>query len=684
MHHLLALSVYFTAFYMLSSPVSAQDNSTSVEPIVYVQFQGKYLTIMHGGIQAILWLLIAPADLIIVRYFKVWYYWSHFHRNFMRVLTFTTCVFSVVNLAFDNPAYTNSPLKHGHSFFGILVTILIVIQFTLGMTFHQIMKATKPVRVFTIIKFAHRYLGYATYLCIFNNIALGIALAAPNLLTPLFIWYGFLLFVICVMEVWWRDPDAPIFQYLKQKVLRDVKKTHKISYGVKQYTSKQFDDMIKLGNNWCLLGDNIYDVKDLLKSHPGSRMLIKKAIGMDISKYFYGSEKLLSYYPAYSHSVHAEKLLQSLFCGVIKSPALLKIPRPVKSSESLNLPAVPQDQNMWKIVDKTRLSKNFWRLTLVSKYFLVNNSPKGVDWVAKYMKVSFMMDGAITQRHYCFVPYLTRFISVMKKYKQNPPNKPAEELQFLLNPEISGLHMSSRTNLKSTNKIFMEDEAKGMEVNEKKNFQEELYLYIRKHKFGSSEVLLNNELGLLVEVLGPMGKSPDFLEYNNVCMFAAGCSILGFCDAIFLFYQMIVKELKGMVTVKELIKAEQKRFSDFSEEDQHQQLVKEIPPRRMTIFLTMKCPSDFEGLGLGFLEKVHWLAQKSQNFTFDYYVTFTDNKDAKKDTRCGSGRFSKEFIQEKFPMGAEKVFISGCSEFKKHLTDYLLEVGMPFPMIELL
>lgn len=63
------------------------------------------------------------------------------------------------------------------------------------------------------------------------------------------------------------------------------------------------------------MGDNIYDVKELLKSHPGSKMLIKKAIGMDISKYFYGSEQLLSYYPSYSHSVHAEKLLKSLFCG---------------------------------------------------------------------------------------------------------------------------------------------------------------------------------------------------------------------------------------------------------------------------------------------------------------------------------------------------------------------------------
>lgn len=52
-----------------------------------------------------------------------------------------------------------------------------------------------------------------------------------------------------------------------------------------------------------------------------------------------------------------------------------------------------------------------------------------------------------------------------------------------------------------------EDDSRGMEINEKTNFQEELYLYIRKHKFGSSEVLLNHELGSTVEVLGPIGKS---------------------------------------------------------------------------------------------------------------------------------------------------------------------------------
>jgi hypothetical protein len=367
----------------------------------------------------------------------------------------------------------------------------------------------------------------------------------------------------------------------------------------------------------------------------------------------------------------------------------MKVPRSVKPTEPLSLPAIAQDQSLWKIVDKTRVSKNFWRLTLVSKHFLVNNTPKGVDWVAKYMKVSFMMDGATTQRHYCFVPFLTRFISIMKKFNLNPQIKPFEELQVLLSPEISGLNSSNRSNTKSTSKIFIEDDdSKCLEISEKKNFQEELYLYIRKHKFGSSEVLLNSELGELVAVLGPMGKSPDYLEFNNVCMFAAGCSILGFCDVIFLFYQMIVKELKGMIVVLDRVdgskKADHKRFSDFSEEDQQLGMDTVSYSRKMTIFLTMKCPSDFEGLGLGFLEKVHKLAQKSQKFSFDYYVTFTDSKDVKKDTQCGVGRFSREFVQEKFPIGTEKVFISGCSEFKKHLTDYLLEVGMPFPMIEYL
>ena len=243
------LSMIYIITYLLSSPVRAQENSTETEAPVYVLFEGKSLTIMHGGIQAVLWLFLVPIDIIIVRYFKAWYYWSHFHRSFMKVLTFTTCVFSIINLAFDNPAYVESPLKQGHRFFGILVTVLIVLQFSLGMIFYQIMKATKPVRVFMILKFAHRYLGYTTYLFTFNNIALGIGLAAPSLLTPLFIWYGFILSVVCMMEIWWRDPNAALFVWLRGKCCREVKKYNKINYGVKQYTSKQFDEMIKNGNN---------------------------------------------------------------------------------------------------------------------------------------------------------------------------------------------------------------------------------------------------------------------------------------------------------------------------------------------------------------------------------------------------------------------------------------------------
>ena len=77
-------------------------------------------------------------------------------------------------------------------------------------------------------------------------------------------------------------------------------------------------------------------------------------------------------------------------------------------------------------------------------------------------------------------------------------------------------------------------------------------------------------------------------------MFAAGCSVLGFCDAIFIFYQMIVRELKGLSVVDAFSKTEQKRLSEFDDDDQ---LLVANSYRRMTIFLTMKCASDFEGLG---------------------------------------------------------------------------------------
>lgn len=47
-----------------------------------------------------------------------------------------------------------------------------------------------------------------------------------------------------------------------------------------------------------------------------------------------------------------------------------------------------------------------------------------------------------------------------------------------------------------------------------------------------------------------------------------------------------------------------------------------------------------------------------------------------------TGRFTRESIQEKFPEGVEKVFVSGSQDFKKHISTSLQEIGMPFPLIE--
>lgn len=100
----------------------------------------------------------------------------------------------------------------------------------------------------------------------------------------------------------------------------------------------------------------------------------------------------------------------------------MKIPRNLRSDGPLlDTSSYERDQNMWKIVDKTRLSKNFWRLTLISKHYLINGAPDGWDWISKYMKVSFMMDGALIQRHYCFVPYLKKLIDTMKELQKEPP-----------------------------------------------------------------------------------------------------------------------------------------------------------------------------------------------------------------------------------------------------------------------
>lgn len=81
-------------------------------------------------------------------------------------------------------------------------------------------------------------------------------------------------------------------------------------------------------------------------------------------------------------------------------------------------------------------------------------------------------------------------------------------------------------------------------------------------------------------------------------MFAAGSSILGFCDAIYVFYQMIANELKSVgSTVDAIVEIERtgnKRGSTLEENDQ---LIIVNTAKVLTVFISMKCLSDCEGLG---------------------------------------------------------------------------------------
>lgn len=82
-----------------------------------------------------------------------------------------------------------------------------------------------------------------------------------------------------------------IFRIRKKysKIELNTKET-KQSYKVEEFKSLVFDEKKKL----VILDNKVLDLADYEWLHPGGKFVFKKNIGRDISKYFYGSYKLVN------------------------------------------------------------------------------------------------------------------------------------------------------------------------------------------------------------------------------------------------------------------------------------------------------------------------------------------------------------------------------------------------------
>jgi hypothetical protein len=149
---------------------------------------------VHVIFMSVAWLFLAPLGVLIARYGRTLFTWFPHHRNVQLgtiLLTFIAFFLAVSFLAVtDSPQFVET-----HHFVGLVITILIIVQATLGLTAHKYLAKTGR----RIIGYFHAPLGLVIFGLAIWNMQTGINLWewAPSNTFRYFIygWMGFIVFL---------------------------------------------------------------------------------------------------------------------------------------------------------------------------------------------------------------------------------------------------------------------------------------------------------------------------------------------------------------------------------------------------------------------------------------------------------------------------------------------------------
>lgn len=131
-------------------------------------------------------------------------------------------------------------------------------------------------------------------------------------------------------------------------------------------------------NHTLVIIDNIVlDVHNYLDHHPGGKFLLKKNVGRDISKFFYGGYQMINDKPAFSahaHSYHAMKVAKSMLLGFLSEHPANLVETVIINRNAVN---AADFSFCFQTVDK-KANPGFrhWHsdLSMLGKHYLVLNS----------------------------------------------------------------------------------------------------------------------------------------------------------------------------------------------------------------------------------------------------------------------------------------------------------------------
>lgn len=246
------------------------------------------------------------------RYFKTENFWLRNHKNLHRIFGIVIIILELISEILKYPDEESDYIKTNIKISTVII-VSILVEFSLGIIAKNNLFSDEINQYHWVISFGHRTVGYFLLFLGLNNILLMLKDISPELLIPLYVYIFLFLSFFIFLEIWWRFPN----KVFKKKEVKQLI--------VPRITAKEVEEYIKSGKKLVLVGDKVYDVSSLVV-HPGSKILIQKSVGQDISKYFYGSERLIPYFPVYRHSILAERKLEKLLFAQLHHNYVVKKP----------------------------------------------------------------------------------------------------------------------------------------------------------------------------------------------------------------------------------------------------------------------------------------------------------------------------------------------------------------------
>ncbi|CAG8641375.1 4328_t:CDS:10, partial [Acaulospora morrowiae] len=251
--------------------------------------------LVHGIAMVVIWSVIFPASIYIVRYMKHSYEYKSQHKNLQMIGGVSVFVFGAVGMSVADPT---NPTPH-HTY-GIVIYSLVFVQLGLGLLTTWCLASVESVNrgLCSFIKKIHLLFGFALMSVSGYNIYLGIELFGedPNYTwRRIYLgWLGFILIIFLISEI-----RHNISGY---KFIRPSSEAGNSNQCIRSYIHDAvfekllilgWDDINKRvagGASLVVAEGLVFDIRKWIDVHPGGAKTLQRVIGTDITNDFYFKE----------------------------------------------------------------------------------------------------------------------------------------------------------------------------------------------------------------------------------------------------------------------------------------------------------------------------------------------------------------------------------------------------------